>query len=474
MKLSYLWFWLLLILVSCTHAPIESEQPSGNFPPAISTIMTNSCNGTSCHTGRQDINDSLDLYTWEGMTRGSKFEYTVIPYNAAKSHLFEHINTNENLAAIAFPRMPLARDPLTAADQKTIFDWINHGAPSNDNKIAYSDVIHKVFIVCSGEDVITVLDDDVHKVIRASSIKTGSGMLSPSCIAITPDKSSIIVGTQASGGIVRKYNTNVLTSIAECRSGLSCNDIALTPDGTKGYITDYPSSGISRYGVFDAVSMTFLKTVISSSLRATYGMVTSHDGRYTYVSGSGSDNIGRISTKTDSIIKILPLGSDVPTPVPGEYQAKYFPGFMTISPNDSLLYVGCQNSSEVVVFDLHLDSIIARIPVLFNPYGSHLTPDGSELWVAAWGSDQIKVISTLTNTVTATIDSINTNPRSVAFSRDGKVAYVTTEKLDGGVHNHGVNGGAPASGIYIIDRITKKVIYTFAGAGYATEITTNF
>ncbi len=306
--------------------------------------MTNSCNGTSCHTGRQDINDSLDLYTWEGMTRGSKFEYTVIPYNAAKSHLFEHINTNENLAAIAFPRMPLARDPLTAADQKTIFDWINHGAPSNDNKIAYSDVIHKVFIVCSGEDVITVLDDDVHKVIRASSIKTGSGMLSPSCIAITPDKSSIIVGTQASGGIIRKYNTTVLTSITECKSGLSCNDIALTPDGTKGYITDYPSSGISRYGVFDAVSMTFLKTVISSSLRATYGVVTSHDGRYTYVSGSGSDNIGRISNKTDSIIKILPLGSDVPTPVPGEYQAKYFPGFMTISPNDSLL---CRLSKQL-------------------------------------------------------------------------------------------------------------------------------
>ena len=66
------------------------------------------------------------------------------------------------------------------------------------------------------------------------------------------------------------------------------------------------------------------------------------------------------------------------------------------------------------------------------------------------------------------------NPRSIVFSRDGKVAYVTTEKLNGGVHNHGANGGAPASGIYIIDRITKKVIYTFAGAGFATEIVTNF
>ena len=66
------------------------------------------------------------------------------------------------------------------------------------------------------------------------------------------------------------------------------------------------------------------------------------------------------------------------------------------------------------------------------------------------------------------------NPRSIAFSRDGKVAYVTTEKINGGVHNHGANCGAPASGIYIIDRITKKVIYTFAGAGFAIEIVTNF
>ncbi len=474
MKLSWLWIWLLPLLGSCTHAPIESEQPSGNYPPAIASIMTDNCNGTSCHTGAQDFNDSLDLSTWEGMTRGSKFEYTIIPFSASKSHLFEHINTNENLAAIAIPRMPLSRDPLSAADQKAIFDWINQGAKSNDNKIAYSNVTNKVFVVCSAEDVITVLDDDAHKVIRASSIKTGSGTLAPSCIAITPDKSAVIVGTQSSGGIIRKYSTNGLGPLNECNSGLSCNDITLTPDGTKGYVTDYPSSSLTRYGVFDATTMTMLKTVITTSLRAAYGTVTSHSGRYAYISGSGSDNIARVDTQNDSILKILPIGNDVPSPLPGEYQAKYFPGFMTISPNDSLLYVSCQNSSEVVVFDLHRDTIVARIPANYNPYSSCLSPDGSELWVTAWGSDQIKIISTATNTVTATVDSINTNPRSIAFSRDGRVAYITTEKLVGGVHNHGVNGGAPSSGIYIVDRITKKIIYTFASAGFATEIVTNF
>ncbi|HYM19703.1 MAG TPA: YncE family protein, partial [Candidatus Kapabacteria bacterium] len=405
---------------------------------------------------------------------GSTFENDIIPYAAVWSHLFQHINTNPNLAAEATPLMPLSRNPLSISDQKTIFDWINQGAPSENGAIPYMTVKQKIFVVNEGDDRVTILDDSTHRIVRMTSVGVSANPLSPSCLAMTPDKQSFILGAVNSNGTVCKYNASDCSAMTQFNSGYYINDLAVTPDGMKGYITDYPPSVIQRFGIFDASAMKMMKSVSYPGFSGSFGIAITHDGKYAYISGASSDNVVKVDTKMDSVIAIFRVGSDVPMPVPDGYVPKYLPGYMTISPDDKYLYLGCRNSSELLTIATANDSIINRTPLTYTPFRSALSPDGSELWITAWGSNEVKVMNTSSYVVTATIDSINTNPRAIAFSADGSVAYVACEKLVGGLHNHGLNGGAPPSGIYVIDRRSKTILYTFAAPGFSTSIGTSF
>ncbi|MBS1904254.1 MAG: beta-propeller fold lactonase family protein [Bacteroidetes bacterium] len=460
-------------LAGCVHESV-TPQYSGNYPPAVAAVISQNCLGGSCHSGRNALNDSLDMTTWQTMMLGSRYEYDVIPYIAAKSHCFEHVNTNPDLAAEATPRMPLSRNPLSEADQRTIFDWINHGAPSATGQIAYSNSTHRVYALSEGEDRMTIIDDDARRIVRMTLINADADALAPSCFCPMPDKQSVIVGAVNAKGSIRKYSLPDLAQTAELASNYYINDLTLTPDGAKGYITDYPPSGLQRVGVFDPVAMQFTRSISMNGMTGPYGMAPSGDGAYVYVSGAQSDNIAKIDTKTDQIVKLFPVADDVPSPLPDGYNPKYSPGFMTMSADGKTLYVSCRNSSEVVRIDVATDSVTGRVSIPFTPYRSTLSPDGSELWVTAWTTNSVQVVDTHTLTVTAKVDSINTNPRQIAFSRDGAVAYVCCEKLVGGIHNHGLNGGAPPSGIYVIDTRTKKIIYGFAGPGYTTQIIPGF
>jgi YVTN family beta-propeller protein len=75
------------------------------------------------------------------------------------------------------------------------------------------------------------------------------------------------------------------------------------------------------------------------------------------------------------------------------------------------------------------------IHVGFDPEAVAVTPDGSQVWVADTGPQTggpttaelagIDVISTATDTVTAKVH-LSTDPREIAFSPDGSIAYVTS------------------------------------------------
>jgi YVTN family beta-propeller protein len=81
----------------------------------------------------------------------------------------------------------------------------------------------------------------------------------------------------------------------------------------------------------------------------------------------------------------------------------------------------------------YVDTPETLIPVGVNPQGLAVSPDGSQVWVADTGPQTglptmgaISVISTATNTVTATLQLPVTDPRQIAFSPSGGTAYVTT------------------------------------------------
>jgi YVTN family beta-propeller protein len=94
------------------------------------------------------------------------------------------------------------------------------------------------------------------------------------------------------------------------------------------------------------------------------------------------------------------------------------------------------------------------IQVGFNPEDLAVTPDGSQVWVAETGPQTgkpslggISVISTATDKVTRT-RSLPTDPREIAFSPSGAIAYVTTSE-----------------GLFVISAANLRVITVIHGLG---------
>jgi YVTN family beta-propeller protein len=138
------------------------------------------------------------------------------------------------------------------------------------------------------------------------------------------------------------------------------------------------------------------------------------------------------------------------------------------------MYVTCWTTNEVVIFDLTKDSIIGRVTTLYTPYGAALTPDGSELWTAAYGSNKIHIISTATNQVIAEIDSVSSFPVAITFTPDdASYAYVACELSTGGAHHHATGGVAPSSYV-VIDRKTRKILSLQELPGTSTNIITGY
>jgi DNA-binding beta-propeller fold protein YncE len=120
------------------------------------------------------------------------------------------------------------------------------------------------------------------------------------------------------------------------------------------------------------------------------------------------------------------------------------------------MYVTCNSSSEVVAFDLTKDSIIARIPIPYQPWGAAMRPNTNELWTATYGSNAVHIINTSLNQLTSEVDSVSQFPRAISFTPDGVYAYVACELAGASTHHHG--GTGPASSYVVIDCNTRKVI----------------
>jgi YVTN family beta-propeller protein len=87
-------------------------------------------------------------------------------------------------------------------------------------------------------------------------------------------------------------------------------------------------------------------------------------------------------------------------------------------------YVTNYGSNNVSVISTATNSVTATISVGTNPYGIAITPSGSLAYVTNYGSASISVITLATNTVATTFTVID-NPTAIAIAPNGNYAYFT-------------------------------------------------
>jgi len=95
------------------------------------------------------------------------------------------------------------------------------------------------------------------------------------------------------------------------------------------------------------------------------------------------------------------------------------------SPDGTRVYVANYGGNDISVIDTNTNSVIATVDVGGNPRGVAVTPDGTKVYVAHQASGYVTVFDAVTHTVITTVYSGGA-PYGVAVSPDGTRVYVAT------------------------------------------------
>jgi len=242
--------------------------------------------------------------------------------------------------------------------------------------------------------------------IVAVALPTGSSATSPLTASSSDDDSLALVYVPGSSEITEINSANdVVFGTAPWPHG-SNGGIAVTPDGSRMYVSNHETSSVSVFDTATNVPITEIGVGLNP-----IGLAITPDGTHVYVANQNSDDVSVIATATNTVVKTISVGSGAN------------PIWATISPDGSRVYVSNQYSYTLSVIATASNSVIATIPVGVFPFHSLFTRGGRFLWVSAQGDNAIDVVDTNTNTVVNTIPA-GPNPRGIAFSSDGAHAYV--------------------------------------------------
>lgn len=226
----------------------------------------------------------------------------------------------------------------------------------------------------------------------------------------------------------------------------------------KVYVVNQDSNNVS---VIDTTTDTVVDTVAVGNLPRGSGV--SPNGTRVFVTNRGGDSVSIINTATDTVLSEVDVGN-VPTRVaftPNSAKA-YVPNngaplgisvvdvasetllsFIPITgladpttiptlastPDGTKIYAARLTTDNVDVIDTATDTVTATIAVGNSPRAVAITPDGTKVYVTNTASHTVSVISTATNTVTATV-AVQFSPRGMVITPDGSKAYVANRGSD--------------------------------------------
>lgn len=232
----------------------------------------------------------------------------------------------------------------------------------------------------------TAIDTESLKVV--SSVEVGD---SPRYIAVTPDGSKAYVSNQWSN-TVSVISLSAMKVTANITVGFEPNEIAIMPDGSKAYV----------------------------SLPGNAQMLAGGPGYLT------TPKVAVIDTSRDVLLSSIEVHMD--------------PISVAMDPDGTKVYVadgganGPMDYAEVHIIDTandtYLRPIYLRKPAQYAPTGIDVTPDNSKLFVAVskftsfpeeWAKGSLLAIDVATGKIMGKLDI---NPKAVKVSADGSKAYV--------------------------------------------------
>jgi len=266
---------------------------------------------------------------------------------------------------------------------------------------------------------------------------TLNSMSSPFFIAITPDGTRGYVSNISSDTIsvidTDPASTDFNKVVSTIETPVHPAVIAITPDGTRAYVTIAASDTISVIDT-DPASTDFNKVVstIETPVHPQVIAITP-DGTRAYVTIAASDTISVIdtdpaSTDFNKVVSTIEVG-----------RASIF---VAITPDGTRAYLTNRWDGTVSVIDTDPNSpdfnkVVSIIDAGREPFGINITPDGTRAYVTFFYCTYtltrecrsgVQVIDTETDTVIDTIEDLGMFAYIIAFTPDGTRAYLAPYK----------------------------------------------
>jgi DNA-binding beta-propeller fold protein YncE len=284
-------------------------------------------------------------------------------------------------------------------------------------------------------------------------------------------------------GSVWKYSTATDSVVGHVQVGMFPTTIGLSPDGEWAYVPNSDFHGdrghVNTVSVIYTPDMSQLTEIPTCDMP--HGSRYNHAGTMVYIACMMSDELVTIDPGTFAITHRVPLGSGHPMtmqqhmamearqdsaaahgpapaarPAPGAASST-MPGqnpdclttYVSVSPDDRLIYMACNHSNELQVRDARTLELVRRLPTGNGAYNVEPSPDGRWVIVTNKKAQSVSIFETQGWTEAARVATTKRIPHGVAYSPDGRYAYVTQESV-----------GADPGAIDVIDLGTLQKIAT--------------
>ena len=191
-------------------------------------------------------------------------------------------------------------------------------------------------------------------------------------------------------------------------------NMAISPNKKYLAITD---NGDGKEGI-DLIDLKKKKLLSFNQMPAAYiGLQFTNDGKYLYASTGEKNMILQFKVKKNRLIinDSIVLGKPWPNKI----------GItgLALNADNSLLFAVTREDNSIYVCDTKTDKIIKQIPLSAEAYTCLLNAQKNELYISLWGGDKVDVYDLQKEMITDSIET-ESHPNDMALTKDGKFLFV--------------------------------------------------
>ncbi len=430
------------IVTSIDYTTIQTISYSQHIQP----LLSRSCATSGCHNATTKAG-GLSLVSWNNVISGSTYGHAVVAFRPEKSLLT--VLFDGTALRTSHPETGVAG--FSTAEVTFIKRWISEGAKNDAGDIPYEHSSKKVYVPNQGEDNVAIIDLDSMVVTRYIPVGNSAAVEGPHFIVADGDYWYVSL---ISAGQVWKFDVHSDTLVSKGTVQGAPALLALTPDGSKLYVSQFMTSSTNTITVMNTATMTVTKTINVWTMP--HGIRMTHDGTKVFVANMMSDNLSVIDVATDSVIQTITLADDANPFGP----PKYSPMEIAISPNDNYVLVACSDQHEVRMFDAHTYQLLHVIQVGNQPWHLQFTPNGNYCYVTNRMSNSVSMVHIpmhhVMGTITANSPRYFDFPHGCDVSNDGRYVIISNENVTPGYVPRYANDNI--GNVCIIDATLNQVV----------------